>query len=78
MNGDIDQTADGNDSASELTPKQRVEATNPRVLDACIATIHDLETLQACVAYENQHQQRVPILEMLARRAEELREEDES
>lgn len=63
---------------SGLTPKQRLEATNPRLLDACIVTIHDMETLHECVAYENQHKQRIPILEMLARRAEELREEDES
>lgn len=58
-----------------LTPKQHLEASNPRLLDACIVTIPDLDTLHECVAYENQHQQRVPILDMLTQRAEELREE---
>ena len=58
-----------------LTPAQRLESSNPRLIDAGIATITDMETLQACVAYENQHHQRLPILKLLAQRAEELREE---
>ncbi|WP_306060455.1 hypothetical protein [Natronococcus wangiae] len=58
-----------------LTPQQRLESSNSRLIDAGIATITDMETLQACAAYENQHQQRLPILEQLSRRAEELREE---
>ncbi|MFC6763955.1 hypothetical protein [Natrinema soli] len=58
-----------------LTPAQRLESSNPRLIDAGIATITDMETLQACFAYENQHQQRLPILKLLAQRAEELREE---
>ena len=57
-----------------LTPAQRLESSNPQLIDAGIATITDMETLQACVAYENQHQQRLPILKQLARRAEEFRE----
>ncbi|SDD98486.1 hypothetical protein SAMN05192552_10904 [Natrinema hispanicum] len=32
-----------------------------------------METLRACIAYENQHQQRVPILRKLEKRANELR-----
>ncbi|WP_114579024.1 hypothetical protein [Saliphagus sp. LR7] len=79
MGDDADRTPSREEnSRSGLTPKQRLGTANPRLLDACIVTIHDMETLQECVAYENQHEQRVPILEMLARRAEELREEDES
>ncbi|WP_306061014.1 hypothetical protein [Natronococcus wangiae] len=66
---DTDQTDE------PLTPQQRLESPNTRLIDAGIATINDMETLQACVAYENQHQQRLPILKQLARRAEELREE---
>ncbi|WP_306061215.1 hypothetical protein [Natronococcus wangiae] len=58
-----------------LTPAQRLESANIRLIDAGIATITDMETLRACVAYENQHQQRLPILKQLARQAEELREE---
>lgn len=66
---DIDQTGE------PLTPQQRLESSNPRIIDAGVATISDMEVLQACVAYENQHQQRLPILKLLAQRAEELREE---
>ena len=58
-----------------LTPAQRLESSNPRLIDAGIATITDMETLRACVAYENQHQQRLPVLKQLARQAEELQEE---
>jgi len=49
-------------NSSELSPAQRLEAPNTRLIDASIATIHDMDTLRACIAYENQHQQRVPIL----------------
>ena len=66
---------DTNQTDEPLTPAQRLESSNPRLIDAGIATITDMETLQACVAHENQHQQRLPILNQLAQRAEELREE---
>ncbi|UHQ99187.1 hypothetical protein HYG81_26510 (plasmid) [Natrinema zhouii] len=66
---DTDQTDE------PLTPQQRLESSNPRIIDAGVATITDMETLQACVAYENKHQQRLPILKLLAQRAEKLREE---
>ncbi|MFC6768763.1 hypothetical protein [Natrinema soli] len=66
---DTDQTNE------PLTPQQRLESSNPRIIDAGVATITDMETLQACVAYENQHQQRLPILKLLVQRAEGLREE---
>jgi len=59
----------------ELTPEQRLGPTEPALITAGIVTIHDLETLQACVAYENQHRQRVPVLRRLAQRATDLREE---
>ncbi|WP_114578841.1 hypothetical protein [Saliphagus sp. LR7] len=64
-------------SDDEFPPAKRLEAPSVRLIDAGIATITDMETLHACVAYENQHQQRLPVLKQLARRAEELREEDE-
>lgn len=80
MGDDADRTPSREEnSRSGLTPTQRLGTANPRLLDACIVTIHDMETLQKCVAYENQHQQRLPVLKQLAWRAEELREdEDES
>ena len=64
------------DVDTRLTPEQRLEATPVQLVEAGIATIDDMETLRACVAYENTHQNRTPILERLARRAEELRAEE--
>ena len=62
--------------SNSLTPEQRLEPTNADVLRASIETIHDMETLRACVAYENAHQQLVPTLRRLDDRASELRSED--
>ena len=64
------------DVDTRLTPEQRLEATPVQLVEAGIATIDDMETLRACVAYENTHQNRTPILERLARRAESLRDEE--
>ena len=64
------------DADAGLTPEQRLEATSVRLVKAGIATIDGMETLRACVAYENTHQNRTPILERLARRAENLRDEE--
>ncbi|MFD1565800.1 hypothetical protein ACFR99_19945 [Haloarchaeobius amylolyticus] len=63
--------------SSELSPAQRLEAPNTRLIDAGITTINDMDTLRACIAYENQHQQRVPILRQLEKRANELRSQDD-
>ncbi|TMT77625.1 hypothetical protein E2L06_19760 [Haloterrigena sp. H1] len=63
-------------NSSELSPAQRLEAPNTRLIDAGIATINDMDMLRACIAYENQHQQRVPILHQLEKRANELRSQD--
>ena len=59
-----------------LTPEQRLEATSVRIVEAGIATIDNMETLRECVAYENTHQNRTPILERLARRADEIRADE--
>ena len=61
--------------SSGLTPEQRLSPTNTHLLRAGIVTIHDMETLRECVAYENTHQNRQPILRQLAQRATELRED---
>jgi len=58
-----------------LTPEQRVGSSEPALITAGIVTIHDLETLRACVAYENRNKQRVPVLRQLGQRAADLREE---
>ena len=59
--------------ASELSPEQRLEPTNTRLINAGIVTINDMETLRACVAYENANQQRIQILRRLEQRASEIR-----
>ena len=56
-----DQSTD----ASELSPEQRLEPPNTRLINAGIVTIHDMEMLWACVAYENANQRRVQILRRL-------------
>jgi len=69
----MSDTPEHSQDSSELSPAQRLEAPNTRLIDAGIATINDMDTLRACIAYENQHQQRVPILRQLEKRANELR-----
>ena len=59
-----------------LSPEQRLEPPTARLVDAGIESINDMETLRACVAYENTHQNRTPILQRLERKAEEIREEE--
>ncbi|GAB7010815.1 hypothetical protein [Halorubrum trueperi] len=63
--------------ASELSPEQRLKPANTRLINAGIVTIHDMEMLRACVAYENANQQRVPILRRLEERASEIRSQDD-
>jgi len=69
----MNDTPEHSKGLSELSPVQRLKAPNTRLIDAGIATISDMKTLRACIAYENQHQQRVPILRRLEKRANELR-----
>jgi hypothetical protein len=59
-----------------LTPEQRLEPSNTHLINAGIVTIHDMETLRACVAYENANQQRVRILRQLKQQADEIRSKD--
>ena len=62
---------------SDLSPEQRLEPPNTRLINAGIVTINDMETLRACVAYENANQQRIPILRRLKDRASEIRAQDD-
>ncbi|SIS21447.1 hypothetical protein [Natronorubrum thiooxidans] len=73
----MSNTPEHSQDSNNLSPAQRLEPPNPRLIDASIATIYDMDTLRACVAYENQHQQRVPILRQLEKRAIELRSQDD-
>jgi hypothetical protein len=65
-----------NTGSNQLTPAQRL-ATQPRLCRAGIKTIQDMDTLRACVAYENANRQRCPVLEALNRRADVLRDQRE-
>ena len=71
MRNSLEQSEESNG----LTLEQRLEAPNSRLIDAGIATIKDLDTLRACVAYENANKRRVLILHRLKRRADEIRSE---
>ncbi|WP_254538654.1 hypothetical protein [Halomarina litorea] len=72
----MSNTGKHDSDSSDLTPEQRLDPPNTRLINAGIATINDMETLRACVAYENAHQQRVQILRRLEDRASELRADD--
>lgn len=72
----MSDTGEHDSDSSELSPEQRLDPPNSRLINAGIATINDMETLRACVAYENTHQQRVQILRRLEDRATELRADD--
>ncbi|GAA0289532.1 hypothetical protein [Halarchaeum salinum] len=63
------------ENASTLTPEQRLTPASFDVLRACIVTIPDVETVRECVAYENAHQNREPILRVLAQQAAKVRDE---
>lgn len=63
--------------SSSLSPKQRLEPPNARLIKPGIATIKDMETLRACVAYENRYQQRLGILRRLEQRVDEIRSTQE-
>lgn len=72
----MSDSSNQSDSTAEFPPEKRLEAPNIRLIDAGIATIPDMETLQECVAYENAHQNRTQILRRLKWKAEELREDE--
>jgi len=73
----VSDVDDQSTDASELSPEQRLEPPNTRLINAGIVTIHDMETLRACVAYENANQQRVQILRRLEQRATEIRSQND-
>ncbi|PSP84820.1 hypothetical protein BRC83_04140 [Halobacteriales archaeon QS_1_68_17] len=58
------ETADDGDD-DDFPAEKRLEAPNPRLIDAGIVTIPDMETLRECVAYENANQNRTQILRRL-------------
>ena len=73
----MSDTGEHDPDSSELSPEQRLDPPNTRLINAGIATINDMKTLRACVAYENTHQSRTQILRRLKWKAEELREDAE-
>jgi hypothetical protein len=72
----VSESADQSVESKGLTPKQRLEPPNTRLINAGIVTINDMETLRACVAYENANQGRVQILRRLERQAQEIRSQE--
>lgn len=73
MSDSLDPSTD----SGSLTPEQRFELPNTRLINAGIVMIHDTETLRACVAYENANQQRVQILRWLEQQASEIRSQND-
>jgi len=51
MPSEVETADDGDDG--DFPPEKRLEAPNPRPIDAGTATIPDMGTLRECVAYEN-------------------------
>jgi len=72
----VSDTGEHDSDSSDLSPEQRLNPPNTRLINAGIATINDMEMLRACVAYENANQQRVQILRRLEDRANKLRVDD--
>lgn len=70
----MDQSENDDAAREPFPPEKRLEAPTTRLITAGIATIPDMETLRECVAYENRHQNRTPILQRLERKAAELRD----
>lgn len=72
----MSDTEEHDSDSSNLSPEQRLDPPNTQLINTGIATINEMETLRACVAYENAHQQRVQILRRLEQRASELQSDD--
>ena len=58
----------------KLPPETLLGTDQPRLIRAGIACMHDVVTVRAYVAHENQHQNRGWVLRLLAKRAATLRE----
>jgi len=71
----VSNDSDHSTESSVLTPNQRLEPSNVDLLNAGIITISDIETVRACVSYENANQRRVPVLRKLSAKAEQIRSE---
>lgn len=63
-------------NSTALSPQQRLEPPNIKLVDPGIATIQDMDTLWACVVYENTHQNRIQILRRLDQCATEIRADE--
>lgn len=73
----VSESPDQSVESDSLTPKQRLEPPNSRLINTGIVTIHDMETLRACVAYENANQGRVQILRRLEQQASDIRSQED-
>ena len=66
-----------NDDTTGFPPEKRLEPPNSDLTRAGIATIYDMRMVRECVGYENANHRRPFVLDLLARRAQELRMQDE-
>jgi hypothetical protein len=57
-----------------LPPEKLLETDQTRLIRGGVACMHDIETVQQYVAYENRNDRRHWVLRMLAERAATLRE----
>jgi hypothetical protein len=58
---------------THLPPERLLETSNWHLIQAGLVCMHHVETVQRYVAYENQHDQRPWVLQLLAERATDLR-----
>lgn len=66
---------DGDTILEKLPPEQLLETEQWQLIQAGTACMHELDTVQQYVAYENQHAQRTWIFHLLSHRGRELREQ---
>lgn len=59
-----------------LPPETLLETDHLRLIRAGVACMHDIDTVRAYVAHENQHQRRGWVLRLLATRVATLRENE--
>lgn len=58
---------------SEVLPPAELLKSDFQLIKAGVRCIDDVETIYEYIGYENAHQQRIPVIRLFKRRAEELR-----
>jgi len=60
---------------SDKLPPEELLDSKFQLIKAAVNCIDDIETIQEYVGYENGHQQRLPVILLFKRRAEEIRDD---